>query len=483
VAGGSLRFVFGNIMNVMRMRVSVSLWVALTVSIADGAAFLNTYSTNDVSIVAGFIPDSARIIVGEPLFLTFVVTNRSEKPFEFCRVNTDIFDFTATNTAGIRTKQAFLHMMDGNGPVSKVTVAPGKPFTSRLLLNGWCIFDEPGDYTVTCRCKVGRCFTETNSFISLAQPIVTVFRLSVLPVDPNRVTEIINGWRKVVETNGPLDEAAQALAEFNDSRIIPPLATLVEKNTNNYVAVKALARFTNAAAMDALAVVLKSGEDYEASVARAAISKSHQADRIARSFLPELTNADSNIRIQNARAVSWTGSGLAFVALRALLHDDTNEVRYAAAESLGRLGDIRSIAVLTNLLNDSDFQLRLASVKGLIALNRPFRVDWLTPIIRAAHGNEANFRSYHDAMVLMSLSRSDQAASGLVSCLDFDNPSLKDWYNFYLLQYIGANLEPRYYHYYKWHHDANRNGTEEELADNRQILSELKAWLQKERKN
>jgi hypothetical protein len=147
------------------------------------------------------------------------------------------------------------------------------------------------------------------------------------------------------------------------------------------------------------------------------------------------------------------------------------------------LGDIRSIAVLTNLLNDSDFQLRLASVKGLIALNRPFRVDWLTPIIRAAHNNEANFRSYHDAMVLMSLSGADQAASGLVSCLDFDNPSVKEWYNFYLLQYIGANWEPRYYHYYKWHHDANRNGTEEEIADNRQILSELKAWLEKQREN
>lgn len=249
----------------MRIHVSLFVAVALTVSIADGAAFLDGYSTNDVSIAAGFIPDSARIIVGEPLFLTFVVSNRTEKPFEFCRVNTEIFDLTATNAAGFRTKQAFLHMADGNGHDSKVTVAPEKPFTSRLLLNGWCKFEEPGDYTVTCRCKFGRCFTETNSFSSLDQPIVTVFKLTVLPVDTKRVAEIINGWREVVETNGPLDEAAQALAEFNDPRIIPPLAALVERNANNYiaVAVNALARFTNAAAMDALAVVLKFGEDYE----------------------------------------------------------------------------------------------------------------------------------------------------------------------------------------------------------------------------
>ncbi len=32
-------------------------------------------------------------------------------------------------------------------------------------------------------------------------------------------------------------------------------------------------------------------------------------------------------------------------------------------------------------------------------------------------------------------------------------------------------------HYYQWHHDPNRDGTDEELADNRRILSELKAWL------
>jgi hypothetical protein len=468
-------------MNVLRKCISLFVWVALAVNVADGAAFLSAYSTNDVSIVAGFIPDSVRVIVGEPLFLTFVVSNRAETPFEFRRVNTEIFHLTATNSAGIQTKQTSLHVMDGNGPVSKVTVAPGKVFTSRLLLNGWCKYDEPGDYTVTCRCRFGRYSNPADLTGSLDQPIVTVFKLGVLPVDPKRVTEIINGWREVVETNGPLDEAAQALAEFNDPRIIPPLAALVEKNANGYIAVRALARFTNAAAMDALAVVLKSGWDYESGIARDAITKSQQADRIARSFLLGLTNSDANIRIQHARALSWTGSGLAFAPLCALLRDETNAVRYVAAESIGRLGDMRSVAVLTNLLNDSDHQLRLASVRGLVALNHPFRVDWLTPIIRAAHNNEANFRSYHDALVLMSLSGRSQAGSGLVSCLDFDNPSVKDWYNFYLLQYIGGNWEPKHYHFYKWHHDPNRDGTEQELAENRQILSELKAWLEKQR--
>jgi hypothetical protein len=454
-----------------------------TVGWAEDASFLQNYTTNNVSLVAGFVPDASRVIVGEPLFLTFVVSNRAEMPFQFCRVNTEIFSFTATNTSGKSARNPFLHMMDGNGFVSSVKVDSGKPFVCRLFLNGWCEFDEPGDYTVTCRCKLGGCFTQTNSFGALEQPIVTVFKLTVLPSNPKRIAEIINEWATVIETNGPLGEAAQALAEFNDPRIIPPLAALVEKDANNYVAVNALARFTNAAAADALAVVLKSGEDYEAGVARTAITKSHQADRIARSFLPGLTSAEANVRIQNARAMGWAGSEVGFAPLCALLKDETNTVRYAAAEAIGRLGDVRSFAVLTNLLNDSDFHLRLAAVKGLIALNRPFQANWLTPIIHAGRNNEANFRTYNDAIVLMSISGGDQAAAGLVSCLDFDNPSVKDWYNFYLLQYIGANWEPKYYHYYKWHHDPNRDGTEEELAENRQILSELKAWLEKHKLN
>ncbi len=451
-----------------------------TLASAEDGAFLRSYTTNQISIIAGFVPDASRIIVGEPLFLTFVASNRAEMPFQFCRVNTEIFTITATNASGISARHLF-HGLDGNGFVSTVTVNSGKAFTTRLFLNAWCEFDEPGDYMVTCRCKFGRCFTQTNSFDPFDQAIVTVFKLTILPVDPKRVTEIINTWGNVVKTNGSLGEAAQALAEFNDPRIIPPLTALVAKDANNYIAVNALARFTNDVAADALAVVLKSGEDYEAGIARDAIRKSHQADRIACLFLSGLTNAEANVRIQNARALGWTGSELSFTPLCALLQDETNTMRYTAAESIGRLGDARSFVVLTNLLKDSDYHLRLAAVRGLVALNHPFQVDWLTPVIRAAHNNEANFRTYDEAIVLLAISGGEQAASGLVSCLDFDNPSVKDWYNFYLLQYI-ENYDGLKY-YYKWHHDANRDGTEEELAENRQILSELKAWLEKHKQN
>jgi hypothetical protein len=456
----------------------------VALSLAEGATFLSDYAdpTNGVSITSGFIPDASRIIIGEPVFLTFVVSNRTDQPFQFSFFGDSNFLITATNTAGMPARNRHQGWAYG-GAGSSVSVLRGKGYIERVLLNSWCGFDQPGDYTVTCRYTF-RNFSTGNGLFG--PPIVTVFKLTVLPSDPKRVTEIIEAWGKVVETNGSLHEAALALAEINDSRTITYLAVLVMKGSDiNYIAADALARFTNnLAAVDALTSALKNGDEfniYVPQIASTALRNSHQSDRAARTLLPGLTNSDANVRIQTARAISWTGSEIAFVPLCSLLQDESNSVRYVAAEAVGRLGDVRSFAVLTNCLTSADFTLRIAAVKGLVALNRPFQADWLTPIIRAARNNEANFRTYNDAIVLMSLSGGDQAAPGLVSCLDFDNPSVKDWYNFYLLQYIGANWEPKYYHYYKWHHDPNRDGTDEELAENRQILSELKSWLDKQK--
>ena len=451
------------------------LFSVATLGFAEDVSFLHNYTTNKISLVAGFVPDASRIIIGEPLFLTFIVSNRSEQPFEFYHVHNEMFIITATNNFGLAVKSHYFGL-DGNGFVSRVTVAPGKEYTSRIFLNERCIFDQPGDYTVTCRCNFEIFSKLTNSF---DQPIVTVFKLTVLPANPERITEIIQSWAHVVETNGSLGEAAQALAEFNDPRIIPPLAALVTKDANNYFAVNVLARFTNEAAADALTVVLKSGEDYEAGVAKTAITKSHQADRIARSFLPELTNADANVRIQNARAVGWTGSELAFAPLCALLQDETNAVRYAAAESIGRLGDARSFDVLTNCLSDSDFAPRIAAVRGLLALGRPLQADWVKPMILA--GGE-NIRTYYDAIDLLRMNGGDQAAPGLASCLHFDDPSVRHPYNMRLMLALEFSPNgPKYY--YKWTCDQNRDGTEAEIAENRQILSELKAWLEKHKLN
>lgn len=446
-------------------------------SLAEGATFLQDYtnSTDGISLTAGFMPDATRIMVGEPLFLTFVVSNRADRPFQFSHVRNEIFTVTATHATGLPVKSRYFGL-DGNGFMTLETVPPGKAYTCRIFLNERCVFDQPGDYTVTCRCDFGLFSNRTNPPV---KPVVTVFPLKVLPADPQHVADIIGLWAHLIETNGALQEAALALAEINDPRTIPPLAALVAKNSGNYVAVNALARFTNDAAADALTVVLRQGEDYVAGVAGTALRKSHQNDRAARALLSALTNAEPNLRIEGARAVSWTGSELAFAPLCSLLQDASHSVRYAAAEAIGRLGHADSLGVLTHCLSNSDFALRIAAVKGLRALGQPLQAQWLKPIILS--GGE-NVRTYYEAIDLLRLYGGDQAAPGLASCVNFDDPSVRHPHNMRMMLAIEFSPNgPK--HYYQWHHDPNRDGTDQELADNRQILSDLKAWLDQQKQH
>ncbi len=441
---------------------------------ATGTTFLRDYAnpTNGVAVRAGFIPDASRVIVGEPLFLTFVLSNRAGQPFQFSHVRNEIFTVTATNAYGKAVESRY-DLWEANGFVSQETVLPGKTYTARIFLNERCVFEQPGDYTVTCRCDF-RDYLQHYTF--LGWPITTIFKLAVLPADSKRITQIIATWGHVVETNGALDEAATALAEINDPRTVPPLAELLTKAPGNYTAVNALARFTNDAAADALIVVLKQGEDYVAGLAGAALRKSHQNDRIARALLPALTNSDANVRIQTARAVSWTGSELAFAPLCALLQDAVKPVRYAAAQAVGRLGDARSFGVLTNCLGNPDYALRIAAVNGLRALGQPVRAEWVKPMILS--GGE-NIPTFYEAIDLLRIFGGDEAAPGLASCVHFDDPSVRHDYNFRLMLALEFSPNgPKYY--YQWHHDPNRDGTEQELANNRRILSELKAWLDRQ---
>jgi hypothetical protein len=462
------------------MRKNLLILMLCIVSAAEGATFLSDYAdpTNGISITSGFIPDATRVILSEPLFLTFVVSNHADQPFQFSFFGDSNFTITATNAAGMPAKNLNQGRAYG-GAGKKVSVLRGDAYTERLLLNNWCGIDQPGDYAVTCRYTF-RNYSTGGVYFGPA--IVNAFQLTVLPSDPKRVSEIIAGWGQVVETNGSLHEAVLALAAINDSRTIPYLAVLVMKGSDiNYIAAHALARFTNnLAAADALTDALKNGDEhmiYVPQVASTALRNFHQSDRAARTLLPGLTNPDANVRIQTARAISWTGSELAFGPVCSLLQDESNEVSFAAAEAIGRLGDARSFAVLTNCLTNADFAMRIAAVKGLHVFGRQVEPSWVKPMILS--GGE-NIRTYYDAIDLLRMYGGDLAAPGLASCLHFDDPSVRHAHNMRLMLALEYSPNgPKYY--YKWHHDPNSDGTEEELADNRKILSELKAWLARQK--
>lgn len=438
---------------------------------ADESTLTKAYIIKCHQLTAGFIPDSKEVILGEPLFVTFVISNREDRAFHFSHVRNEIFSITASNAIGLPVKNIFLGF-EGNGFASKVTLPPSKDHRMRLFLNERCQFAQPGDYRVTCRCHFSHDLSYSNA---INQAITTTFTLRINPANPGRISELIETWGQSVLTNGPPEEAVKALSEFNDARTIPYLAVLVTNRSHvSYLAVTALSRYTTEPkAFEALTLALKTCEDYVAETAGKALRTAHQADQAALEFLPGLTHREARLRIQTAKSISWTGSELALNPLCGLLSDSSNAVRYAAAQAIGQLGVTNSYTILTNCLSDADFTLRIAAVRGLIASGRQVEPEWVKPMIL---GGGENIRTYYDAIDLLRIYGDNQAAPGLASCIHFDDPSVRHSHNFRVI--LALEFSPNGpKHYYKWHHDPNRDGTEQELADNRKILAELKEWL------
>ncbi len=75
---------------------------------------------------------------------------------------------------------------------------------------------------------------------------------------------------------------------------------------------------------------------------------------------------------------------------------------------------------------------------------------------------------------LLRLHTDDKAAPALLSALDFQNPSIRSYYNMTIIQ---NQLPCRTGLVIPWIADLNRNGSEDELARNRDTLERIEDWL------
>jgi hypothetical protein len=80
-----------------------------------------------------------------------------------------------------------------------------------------------------------------------------------------------------------------------------------------------------------------------------------------------------------------------------------------------------------------------------------------------------------DAPRLMRLYAGPKAVPALLSCLVFENPSTRSYYNYAIIHSQGScqgGLR------IPWTRDLNRDGTPEEIEQNRNILKKIKAWVE-----
>ena len=495
--------------------------------------FTRVYEAEGFKIEAGFVPDDTEIILGQPLLATFVVTNRSEKPYTFSTggasrgsVRDNNFRITATNAKGQPVRDPHSYMNFG-GIGGSEELEPGDTYTKRLFLGLWCVFDEPGEYAVTCERTLSHLAREPG-FPPVA--VTTTFKLVVAPYDQEKMrTAIAALGRRIRETEAPegkelhdlvakqhpelerkrleasgverdqawkrlrvierklrregqeaLTEATRALAAIQDEGVVPHLAASLAKGwfQNQLPAIEGLSRFRTDASAAALRAALDSPDHIVREAAGKALQQVQKTDGAVDVLLKELSADEAKRRAVAARALGATGSRRALEPLAAALKDPDTSVREEAAEAIGALGRPEGVPLLQPLVAGDDLPLRVAAAKGLLALKQPLPVDRLAQVIRASGAND---RHFHEAIRVTRLYGGPQAASALVSCVRLDDPSVRNSYNMYVILAIeSCPGGPK--HYYQWHCDPNTDGTAEQVEGNRKILAELKAWLGKQQK-
>lgn len=441
------------------------------------------YEAGGCSIEAGFAPDNSQIILGQHLFITFTVSNRSEKAFRFFvggdnrgSVRHNNFRITAVSANGDTVKDPYSYQNFG-GMGNFVVLEYGESYSERLFLGHWCAFEDTGTYTVTCN-RVLEDFGEDQRKVEVS--ITDSFDLSITPYDAGRMRDVIAGWGDKIRDGNDVDisEASIALATIADEQVIPYLAMSLSSSRGDtrgkLAAIQRLARFQSKAAVDALLLALKSPDHGVRERGGEALKNIGKLDYALQRLLPDIKSQSDSVRALTARALGATRARGAFDALLEATHDSGPSVRYSAAEGLGALGYQEAIRPLKNYLEDSDFGMRIAAAKGLHALGEPLDPDWLTPVIRGTKG--VNDQKFHEAIRLIRLYGGERAAPALVSCLDFDDPSPGNSRNSFLITAIHYSPDgPKYDD--EFYRNPGRDGTPEQIKENSRILGELKEWL------
>jgi HEAT repeat protein len=331
--------------------------------------FAELYETGECSIEAGFEPDNSQIILGQPLFITFKVTNRSEKQYRFFvggdnrgSVRHNNFHITAVNAYGDTVKDPYSYRNFG-GKGNNVVLKFGESYSERLFLGHWCAFEDTGTYTVACSRKLIDIGEEPRH---KDVPVTSSFDLTIAPYDEKRMRKVIAEWGKKIQygNEDELYEASLALASICDEQVIPHLARSLSRGDfrNQNPAIQGLAQFPSNEAADALLAALKVPDYMVRDKGGEALKKIGKIDYALHALLSDIQIQSDSVRALTARALGPTKARGALDALLEATNDPEPSVRSAAAEALGTLGYEEAIPRLIELTQSDDRSvIRVAS--------------------------------------------------------------------------------------------------------------------------
>jgi len=183
------------------------------------------------------------------------------------------------------------------------------------------------------------------------------------------------------ETSGRRQAAIDALGKIGAPAVEPLIATLRDSNENvRDAATKALGKISDTRAIDPLLTALKNSNREIRAIVLKALDKlgwKPGQDQAGASYWVAKRNWEKCVAV-GAPAVD---------PLVSVLKDSDRDVRQAAVEALGKIGDIRAVAPLVIMLKDSDWSVRQATTEAMDKLGWKPEQDQVGACYWVARGN------------------------------------------------------------------------------------------------
>lgn len=314
---------------------------------------------SDVPVQITLKPDKKTIMLGEPMFIAFAVTNVSGEKLclgvggdyrnKFGRPES--FKVSVSAEDGTAVPQPEADNMGGF--IGCEPIEPGATYTVRLFLSHWATITRTGLYRINVKRRMGFSTSETGDArkakYSMLADVNAEF--TVVPADENKMGAIINSLGSVMlDSSDPAAaNAATALAWIEDKRVISYFAEAVRKfgdidfSSPRFVeffigskAIAVLGRYDDDRAIEALQAAMKSPtEDTREKVATAFGDSPHKS--AIKLLLKMKDDGYYFVRLRVAQGLKNVKTKEARAVLQKLLNDENEHVRNAAQESLKNL--------------------------------------------------------------------------------------------------------------------------------------------------
>ena len=421
---------------------------------------------------AGFFPDKAEVVWGEPLTVTLSIANIGDEDFEFTfggdyrgigrhnRIKIKMVDANGQELADPRERA-----MEFGGISATELIAPrGADFTHTIDLTQFRVIAGPGSYKLNCT------FDLDSGRGQLQIAIRSEFPFTILPRTPKRVAAVLDQLHAKLESTpeAQLAETMAAIARFGREDSAPRLAKYAHEGP---VArrVAALSALSIQAGDPELEIALTAAADADPTIRIAAydalgrIGKERGIDLLLSALKQEESPVKDSILVSLGLSKSARGRE----ALAVAMEDPSPAIRFAAISGLRQCGDDQAITVLRQYVASPDLAFRYRVVKTLAEeLRTPLNTDWLMPILMCRRHNS---REWLDSLSAVRIWGGKQAVPVLLSCLDYDVPwSHRNFWILHNVKYAAGAPE------FDYLYDPNSTGTAEQHAQNRRTLEKLR---------